>query len=68
MIFDLSKALSTLDKFFLIPCAFTIANSIVKAHRIKKNLANVERALHKNFLLINYSIWSINSVYSTVYY
>ena len=38
------KALSTLANFFLILCALTILFAIVKAHGIKKNLSNVERA------------------------
>ena len=32
-----SKALSRPNKFFLNPCTFTIPNSIVKVHKIKKN-------------------------------
>ena len=39
------QALSRLDTFFLIPCTFTVAKSIVKAHEIKKNLSNLERVL-----------------------
>ena len=38
------KALSRLAKFFLILCALTILFAKVKAHGIKKNLSNIERA------------------------
>ena len=38
------KALSRLDKFFLILCALTILFATVKAREVKKNVSSLERA------------------------
>ena len=50
------KALSRLANFFLILCALTILFAIVKAHGIKKNLSNVEKALLVPFVSIIFVI------------